>query len=293
MLEILNYSFMQRAFLSGIMVAIICPAIGIFLVLRRISMIGDTLSHVALAGVAGGMLGGIYPVYSALAFSVLSALAIEKLSKEYEQYQELSIAIILSAGIGLAAVFISLGDANSAIFSYLFGSIGLVSERDVWIIFILGLFILISVLFFYRSLFYIAFDEEAAGIAGVPVKWINLYFTVLVATTIAVSMRIVGALLVSSLMVIPVAISLQFGGSFKQTFIYSILFGILSVLAGLFISFYIDLAPGGTIVLMSVSILIAIILIKNIKNKFFAEAGSFVDNLDKSDKTIQKGDAQD
>lgn len=267
MLEILSYGFMQRAFLAGMVVAVICPAIGIFLVLRRMSMIGDTLSHVALAGVAGGMLGGIYPVYSALGFSVLAALAIEKLSKEYEQYKELSIAIILSAGIGLATVFISLGNSNSAIFSYLFGSIGLVSGRDVWIIFILGLFIFVSVLFFYRALFYIAFDEEAARLAGVPVKWVNLYFTILIAVTIAVSMRIVGVLLVSSLMIVPVATSLQITGGFKQTFIYSVLFGIFSVLLGLFLSFYIDLAPGGTIVISSVLVLIVVILVKNIRKK--------------------------
>lgn len=265
MLEILTYSFMQRAFLAGIMVAIICPAIGIFLVLRRMSMIGDTLSHVALAGVAGGMLGGIYPVYSALGFSILAALAIEKLSKEYEQYAELSIAIMLSAGIGLATIFISLGNSNSAIFSYLFGSIGLVSGQDIWIIFILGLFILFSIVVFYRSLFYMAFDEEAARLAGIPVKWINLYFTILVAMTIAVSMRIVGVLLVSSLMVIPVATSLQIAKSFKQTFVYSILFGILSVLVGLSISFYGDLAPGGAIVISSVVTLFAILIGKNFR----------------------------
>ncbi|HZK37791.1 MAG TPA: metal ABC transporter permease [Clostridia bacterium] len=265
MLEILRYGFMQRAFLAGIIVAVICPAIGIFLVLRRMSMIGDTLSHVALAGVAGGMLGGIYPVYSALGFSVLAALAIEGLSKEYEQYKELSIAIIFSAGIGLATIFISLGNSNSAIFSYLFGSIGLVSSRDIWIIFILGLYILISILFFYRHLFYIAFDEEAARLAGVPVKWINLYFIILVAMTIAISMRIVGVLLVSSLMIVPVATSLQLVKSFKQTFICSILFGVLSVVIGLFISFYVDLAPGGTIVISSILILIVVILIKHIK----------------------------
>ncbi|MCK9267772.1 MAG: metal ABC transporter permease, partial [Alkaliphilus sp.] len=154
---------------------------------------------------------------------------------------------------------------NSAIFSYLFGSIGLVSSRDIWIIFILGLYILISILFFYRSLFYIAFDEEAARLAGVPVKWINLYFIILVAMTIAISMRIVGVLLVSSLMIVPVATSLQLVRSFKQTFICSILFGILSVLIGLFISFYVDLAPGGTIVISSILILIVVILIKHIK----------------------------
>lgn len=274
MLEILRYGFMQRAFLAGTVVAVICPAIGIFLVLRRMSMIGDTLSHVALAGVAGGMLGGIYPVYSALGFSILSALAIEGLSKEYEQYKELSIAIILSAGIGLATIFISLGNSNSAIFSYLFGSIGLVSERDILIIFVLGLFIFISVLFFYKSLFYIAFDEEAAGLAGVPVKWVNLYFTILIAMTIAISMRIVGVLLVSSLMIVPVATGLQIVRSFRQTFIYSILFGILSVIIGLFVSFYIDLAPGGTIVISSILMLIVVILIKHVRKKQIFNTGT-------------------
>lgn len=267
MLEILKYGFMQRAFLAGIVIAVVCPAVGIFLVLRRMSMIGDTLSHVALAGVAGGMLGGIYPVYSALGISILAAFAIEKLSKEYEQYKELSIAIILSAGIGLATIFISLGDSNSAIFSYLFGSIGLVSWWDIRIIFILGLIVLVSILFFYRSLFYIAFDEEAARLAGVPVKWVNLYFIILIAMTIAISMRTVGVLLVSSLMIIPVATSLQIFRGFRQTFIYSILFGVLSVLIGLFVSFYVDLAPGGTIVVSSILILIVVILIKNIRKK--------------------------
>lgn len=267
MLEILNYTFMQRAFLAGTIVAVICPAIGIFLVLRRMSMIGDTLSHVALAGVAGGMLGGIYPIYSALGFSVLAALGIEKLRKEYEQYAELSISIMLSVGIGLATIFISLGNSNSAILSYLFGSIGLVSRQDLLTIAILGIFIIFSVVFFYKALFYMAFDEEASRLAGVQVKWINLYFTILVAMTIAISMRIVGVLLVSSLMVIPVATSLQIARSFKQTFIYSISFGILSVLIGLVVSFYGDLAPGGTIVLSSVVLLFIVLSVKNIKKR--------------------------
>jgi len=267
MLEMLSYSFMQRAFLAGIMVSVICPAIGIFLVLRRMSMIGDTLSHVALAGVAGGMLGGIYPIYSALGFSILAALGIEKLRKEYEQYAELSISIMLSVGIGLATIFISLGNSNSAILSYLFGSIALVSGKDIQIISILGLFILFSIAVFYRGLFYMAFDEEAARLAGVPIKWVNLYFTILVAMTIAISMRIVGVLLVSSLMVIPVATSLQISKSFRQTFMYSILFGVLSVLVGLSISFYGDLAPGGTIVISSVLLLLITLFLKHARKR--------------------------
>lgn len=267
MLEILSYGFMQRAFLAGIMVAMICPAIGVFLVLRRMSMIGDTLSHVALAGVAGGILAGVYPIYGALGFSVLGALAMEKLRKEYEQYAEISISIMLSVGIGLATIFISLGNSNAAIFSYLFGSIGLTSNQDITVILILGIIIIFSIVFFYKALFYMAFDEEAAKLAGVPVKFTNLYFTILVAMTIAISMRIVGVLLISSLMVIPVATSLQVSKSFKETFIYAIGFGVWSVIIGLFLSFYGDLAPGGTIVIASVIILFLTMIIKNIRKK--------------------------
>lgn len=263
--EILTYGFMQRAFVAGIMVALICPSIGVFIVLRRLSMIGDTLSHVALAGVAAGLLVGIYPVYSALGFSILAALGIERLRKSYRDYEELPIAVILSTGIGLASILISMGSGNSTIFSYLFGSIALVSFQDVIVVMILSIFILLSILFLYRGLFYISFDEEAANLAGVPVKGLNLYFNILMAVTIAVSMRIVGILLVSSLMVVPVATALHVARSFKGLWLYSILFGLFSVLIGLIVSFYGDFAPGGTIVLASVIMLIICIGVEDIK----------------------------
>lgn len=272
--EILSYGFMQRAFITGIMVALICPTIGIFIVLRRLSMIGDTLSHVALAGVAAGMLGGIYPIYSALVFSILAAFGIEKLRKAYQDYAELSIAIILSTGIGLATILISMGSGNAAIFSYLFGSIALVSSRDVLFVVILSVFILASTVLLYRGLFYITFDEEAAGLSGVPVKWLNHYFIVLIAVTIVVAMRIVGILLVSSLMVVPVATSLQLAKSFKSAWLYSIVFGLLAVLIGLTLSFYGDLAPGGTIVISGVGILMVTIFLKSvIKKKEVSSSG--------------------
>jgi zinc transport system permease protein len=243
--EIFTYGFMQRAFIAGSIIGIICPAIGVFIVLRRLSMIGDTLSHMALAGVAAGLLAGIYPIYSALAFSVIASLGVEKLRQGFKEYAELSIAIVLSAGIGLASIFISMGGSNSAIFSYLFGSITLVTLRDIVTVAILGLVILGSLLVFYRSLFYITFDEEAARLAGIPVKRVNLYFSILVA----------GILLVSSMMVVPVAAGMQIAKSFKDTLLYSILFGLSSVLVGLFISFYLDLAPGGTIVISGILLL--------------------------------------
>lgn len=262
--EILTYSFMQRAFIAGIMVALICPSIGIFIVLRRLSMIGDTLSHVALAGVAAGMLGGVYPVYSALVFSVVAALGVEQLRKTYKDYAELSIAIVLSTGIGLATILISMGNANAAIFSYLFGSIALVSSKDVLVVVILSIIILVSILLLYRGLFYISFDEEAASLSGVPVKWMNIYFIILIAGTISVAMRIVGILLVSSLMVVPVAASLQIAKSFKAAWFYSVIFGLLSVIIGLTLSFYADLAPGGTIVLSAVGILVGVFIVQGL-----------------------------
>ncbi|SFH60507.1 zinc transport system permease protein [Tindallia magadiensis] len=262
--EIMQYGFMQRALIAGIFVALICPSIGIFLTLRRLSMIGDTLSHVALAGVAGGILLNFYPIYTALLFTLAASFAIEILRKEFHQYAEVSLAVILSFGIGLATILISMGGAGATVFSYLFGSVTLVSYQDLVSISILGGIILATVLFYYRSLFYMAFDETAARLAGVPVKRINFIFTVLVAMTISISMRIVGILMVSSLMVIPVATSLQLKASFRVTFIASLVFGLISVMGGLVISFYASLAPGGTIVMTSVAVLILVVVMKKL-----------------------------
>jgi zinc transport system permease protein len=268
MLEFLQYGFMQRALFAGITIGILCPLIGIFLVLRRMSLIGDSLSHVALAGVAAGILGGVYPLWTALLFSVGAALAIEKLRKAYEQYAELAIAIILSAGIGTAVVLVSLAKGfNVDLFGYLFGSITTVLKEDTWMIGGLGIFLIAVVKLLYKELFYIAFDEEGARLAGVPVKWINLFFILMIATTITVSMRIVGVLLVSSLMVIPVATSLQIAKSFKHATIWAIIFAQLSVISGIIVSYYFELASGGTIVLMSVFILMAVISGKNINQR--------------------------
>jgi zinc transport system permease protein len=262
--EMLSYSFMQRAFLGGMMVAVICPAIGIFLTLRRLSLIGDTLSHVALAGVALGILGGFYPIFSALVITILASFAIEGLRKAYSQYAELSLAVMMSFGVALATVLISLGGSSAQVFSFLFGSVTLVTRQDVWSILILGSVILFLVMVFYRSLFYMAFDETAALLAGIPVKTINLIFTIMVAVTISLSMRIVGILLVSSLMVMPVAAALQLQASFRKTFLFSLLFGLSSVMIGLTISFYASLAPGGTIVLTSLAILLLVMLYKKV-----------------------------
>lgn len=267
-MDILEYDFMRRALIIGIIVSLNCSTIGLFLVLRRFSMVGDTISHVALAGVALGMVTGIYPIYSAIAVSIVASIGIERLRKSYKEYSELALSIVLAAGIGIASLLISLDQANTnGIMSYLFGSIALVTTRDLMMITIMGTIILVMVMFSYRALFYITFDEESSKYAGIKVNRVNIFFSVLIALTITLSMRIVGILLVSSLMVLPVATSLQIAKSFKQALIYSNIFGIIAVISGLVISFYLDLAPGGSIVIISLILLIGVIGIKYIKNK--------------------------
>lgn len=265
-MEIFNYGFMVRAIIIGIIIALICSSIGLFLVLKRFSMVGDTLSHVSLAGVAIGMVSGIYPIYTAIAVSIIASIGIEKLRKQYEKYAELSLSIFLAAGIGIASVLINLFEGKtSGIMSYLFGSIALVTEKDLYIVLTLGIIILVSLFFLYNALFFTTFDEEVAKVSGIKVDMLNLYFSIIVALAVTISMRIVGILLVSSLMVLPVASSLQISKSFKQAMVYSNLFGLISIISGLIISFYWDLAPGGTIILFSLGILLVLLISKFIK----------------------------
>jgi len=259
----LSFQFMQRAFAAGIITALLASVMGVFIVLRRMSMVGDSLSHAALAGVAGGMLFGIYPFYGALIFSGAAAVLIEIIRAAFKKYSEVALAVVMSGGMGLAVVLISLGKSfNADLMSYLFGSLVAVSYQDVEIISILGFFIIASVILLYRELFSITFDEEAAAVLGIPVKWVNFYFTIMTALVVALSVRVVGALLISALMVIPAAVGLQLAKSFKSTFIIAIAVALFSVVTGLCISFAFDLAPGGTIVLIASGILVVAICLK-------------------------------
>ncbi|WP_282172629.1 metal ABC transporter permease [Cytobacillus firmus] len=270
---ILQYEFLQNAFLTGMIIGIIAPLLGVFIVVRRLSLIADALSHVTLAGIAASLLlekkfiglSGLNPLYMGMAFSVAGSLFIEKLRAVYKHYQELAIPIILSGGIGLGVIFISLADGfNTDLFSYLFGSVSAVSRLDLWTILIISVLVIALVVLLYKELFLLSFDEEHAKASGIAAKSVHFIFIVMVALVIAASMRIVGILLVSSLMTLPVAASIRIAKGFKQTIFLSMLFGEISVLGGLTISYYIDLAPGGTIVMIAVLILIATILLKKL-----------------------------
>ncbi|HLV09198.1 MAG TPA: metal ABC transporter permease [Halanaerobiales bacterium] len=265
--EFLTYNFMQRAFIIGNIIALIAPLIGVFLILRRLALIGNTISHVALAGIALGLFLGIYPVYMAILVSVVAALGIEKLRNSYQDYAELSLSVILASGLGLATILISLSSNSSGIMSYLFGSITLVNRQDIYLIVPLGIVIVSLLVKYYYGFFYISFNEREARLAGVPVSLLNFIFMFIISITISISVRVIGALLIASLISLPVAAAIQIARSFKQTIIFSIIIALISVNTGLIVSFYCNLAPGGTIILTNVVWLLFILLYKGINKK--------------------------
>lgn len=254
--EVLQYSFMQRALLAGLVIGAVAPAMGTFLVQRRLALFGDTLAHVSLAGVAAGFVWNIHPLLSALGLSLLAAGAMERLRRAYPQSGELALATTLSAGVGLAAVLISLYTGTGDFMAYLFGNIVTIGWLDVAVVAVAGAVGLGAVGWLYNDLLTAALDEELARLGGLPVRQLGLLFALLTAATVAVTMRLVGVLLVSSLMVLPVAAALQVARSFRSALLWAIAAGELAVITGLTAAFYFDLAPGGTVVLTAVGLLL-------------------------------------
>ncbi|MBI2601314.1 metal ABC transporter permease [Candidatus Daviesbacteria bacterium] len=263
MLELFKYGFMIRGFEAGIIIAIIAPLIGIFLVLRRYSLIADTLSHVSLAGVAIGLLLKVNPLITAIIAAVLSSIAIERLRISKKIFGESALSIFLSGSLALAVVLISFSRGFGVdLFSYLFGSITTVKQTDVYIIGTLGLLVAATIITFYKELLYVTVDEEAAKVNGIPTKFINILLIVLAALTVSLSIPIVGVLLIAALIVIPVVSALQLKTSFIKTILIAEVISIFAVISGIIISFYLNLSPGGTIVLTTISIFVLILMLK-------------------------------
>ena len=260
-----SYVFMQNAILVSIFISVLCPCIGIFLVLRRYSMIGDTLSHASLAGIAIGLLLGQNPVLGAFFFTSICGALIEFLRNYFEKYTDLILTVVLSLSVGTAITLISSGRLHANADSFLFGSILTVTGLDLIMVLILSVISVFVLILLYHQMLYIAFDEEAAKIAGVKVKLINYVFSILVASAIAVSIRIVGVLVLSSMISLPVAAALQLKKGFKLTLIFSIIFSVIDIMSGLFISYYLNVAPGGFTALISVAVLILVIIFNHLK----------------------------
>lgn len=252
MLEIFQFDFMVRAFAAGIIVSLLAPFIGMFLVVRRYSYLADTLAHVSLVGVAGGILTGVNPVLGALFISTLSAVGIEYLRGAKKIFGESVLAIFLSGSLAIALVLMSLKKGFQVdLMSYLFGSITTVTTSEIQLLGIFALFGLCFLFVFYKKIFLLVLDEELAQAEGMKVKVFNLFLIFLSAITISFSLRIVGGLLIGALMVVPVVTALQFKKSFFHTTLLSIVFSFLSVIGGLFLSFYFDVVSGGAIVVVA------------------------------------------
>ena len=255
MFALFQYDFIVRAFTAGIITAIIAPLIGMFLVVRRYSLMADTLSHVALVGVAIGLLTGFNPVLGALIVAVAASILIERLRESKKVFGESILALFLSGGLAVAVVLISLSHGFSVnLISYLFGSITTVTASDIYIISAIGVFILFIVALFYKEFFFISFNEELALANGINVRALNMLLIILAAVTVSLAMRIIGVLLIGALMIIPIVSAIQFRLSFFKTLVLGVLLSLFSVIAGLFISYYLNFASGGTIVVVALII---------------------------------------
>ncbi len=262
---LLEYSFMQRAFLAGFFVAVACGILGVFLVLRRDAMVGHGLAHVTFGGVALGLVFSVFPIAVALVVAVVSALGMLKLKERAGLYGDTAIGIVSSLGMALGIILVSIaGSFNVDLFGYLFGNILGINTSEVWITLLLAAAVLMVVAFFYQEFVFLTFDAESAGVSGVRVSRLDALLAVLTAVTVVLGMKVVGLLLVSALLVIPAAAALQVAGSFRQALFLSAVLAGGSAVSGLALAYYLDWPASGTIVSVS-GILFAVLFQVRVK----------------------------
>ncbi len=253
--DILHYAFLQRALLAGTLIAVLCSVLGVFLVLRRLSLIGDGLAHITFGSVALALLFRFQSVYTALAAIpcvLLSAIGILKLSEKARIYGDAAIGIVSSLGIATGIMLASLaGGFNVDLFSYLFGNILAISRAELLVTVVLFAVVLLTVTLFYNELFAITFDEELARTSGIKVARINTLLVLLTALTVVLAMKVVGIMLISSLLILPAVSALQVARGFRAAIILSALMGVASVTGGIFTSFLLNLPTGATIIFIN------------------------------------------
>ncbi len=243
---------MRLAFATGAVVGLLAPAVGFFLVQRRMSLIGDGIGHVAFAGVAAGLLLDVSPVLTGLVAAVAGGIAVEWLRARRQAAGDQALALVFYTGIAAGVVLVSAADRlDAGLFTYLFGSILTVTRADLALVSVLGAVGLLMIALLYRALASVVLDEEGALVAGVPVAALNVVIATLAALTVALSMQIVGVLLIAALMVLPVVAAMRLAWSMLSALALAMVIGVASVLAGLSVSYYADLPPGGTIVLLA------------------------------------------
>lgn len=264
-----QYDFIQRAFIAGAAISLTTPILGLFLILRRQSLMADTLSHISLAGVALGTFLGIAPTYTTLAVVIIGAILIEYLRRIYRDFSEVSVAIMMATGMAVALILMSL-NTNAGTFQidqYLFGSIILISPEEVNMLIGLAIVLIVLYTIFRKPLYVMSFDEASAKTAGLPVRFITIAFSVVTGITISIMMPIVGALLVSALIVIPSATAIKISKSFTQTILFGILINVIGIFGGLSASYQFDTPPGASITIGFVVIFIIVSVATTLKHR--------------------------
>lgn len=268
MIEILQYEFMQRALIAGIAISISCSLIGLFLILKRFSLFGDAMSHVAFGGIALGLFLKSNPIWVSLVVSIIGALAIIKLNSSKRIYSDSSISVLLSLGLAMGLVLISLsGGFSIDITSYLFGSILLVNIEETLSTILLSVIVIAFVILFYKKLVYLVFNEEQALVNGINTVVLNILFITLATIAIVMSIRLIGVLMVSSLLIIPNVSSLLLGYGFKKTILLSICFSLTSVILGIILAYEWNITPSGMIVITAAAIFFGVNVLKLFSSK--------------------------
>ncbi|WP_196777395.1 metal ABC transporter permease [Candidatus Nitrosocosmicus hydrocola] len=263
MFEVFQFEFMQRAIVSGIAIAISCSLIGLFLILKRFSLFGDAMSHVAFGGIALGLFLKSNPIWVSMIVSIIGGLSIIKLNSNKRIYADSSISVLLSLGLAMGLVLISLsGGFSIDITSYLFGSILLVSIDETITTLILSLIVIAFVICFYKKLIYLVFNEEQAIVNGINTVVLNILFITLATVAIVISIRLIGVLMVSSLLIIPNVSSLLLGYGFRKTIILSICFSLSSVILGIILAYEWNITPSGMIVIVAAGIFFGVNMLK-------------------------------
>ncbi len=267
--ELFVYDFMRNAFWAGIMISILCSVISFFVLVNRLSFIGVGISHAALGGVAVGILLGIDPTVSAVIFTILTAWTIGMVSRAGKLYEDTTIGIFYAAAMALGIVIIGVSRGYHVdLMGYLFGSILSVTRSDLWSIAVLGLLVLGTLLFFFKELLYISFDRESAQVSGIPVAFLYYLLLTLMAVTIVLSIKVVGIVLVSALLVIPAAAAYEVSTHYKTVVIVAIGVGLSSTLMGLYLSYRFSTASGATIVLLAAAVFLLFFTLRLLRNRW-------------------------
>ncbi len=263
-LEALSYGFMQKALIAGIAVGLICSFMGTFLVLRRYSLFGDGIAHVAFGGISVGLFLGVFPLWTAFIVSIFGGLGLQKLRQSTKISGDSAVAVVLVSGLAVGVILVSSSGGFSVdLFSFLFGSILLISQEDTIMILALSAGIIATLTIMQKQFLHLTFNEEQAKLSGMRTTLLNYAFVVLASITVVTSMRLVGILLISALIVIPNITAMMFGKGFKKTVLISMSISVISVVSGILLSYALNVAPSGTIVVIAVGILIGTLVLKS------------------------------